>query len=93
MTAKVTDRIGRLVTARMVTDRKADLLMTSTSGQVIREPLKDISILGRATQGVKLIKLNKGDKLAAVTLVQDTSLQTEEEGEKQIVAVTTTSIE
>lgn len=67
LTAKVNERTGNLVDARLVTSKEGDLLLTSVSGQVIRLPLKDISVSGRATQGVRLMKVKKGDKVAALT--------------------------
>lgn len=44
----------------------ADLLVVSTNGQTIRLPLSDVPSLGRHTQGVRIIKLNHGDKVAAL---------------------------
>ena len=38
-------------------------------GQGIRQPIKDISEIGRNTQGVRLVKLNTGDKLAAIAYI------------------------
>ncbi len=69
LTARINDKTGSLVSARMVTNLKADVLMTSSEGQVVRVPIKQVSILGRATQGVKLINLSARDNLAAITII------------------------
>jgi len=66
-TIKVTPKTGNLVVAILVTKEekeKYDLLLTSAKGQVIRTPLNKISVLGRNTQGVKLMNLSSGDKVA-----------------------------
>jgi DNA gyrase subunit A len=66
-TAKLNPKTGPLVDARVVTNKDGDVLLTSTSGQVIRLPLGGISVMSRATQGVRLMKLKAGDKVAALT--------------------------
>ena len=75
-TAKITDKTGELVAALLVDqknlpeDKKGDLIIISKAGQVIRLPIKDISIQGRSTQGVRLMRFKaKGDNVASVTLV------------------------
>ena len=65
---KTTDKVGAVVGALTVTD--ADEIMLSTAqGQTVRTPCKDIRTAGRNTQGVKLINLEKGDKLVAIARV------------------------
>ena len=70
-TAKLTSKTGRLVSAHVVnTDSlETDLITSSAKGQIIRVPLKSISVLGRATQGVRVMKLNAGDKIAATAVL------------------------
>ncbi|HUC20103.1 MAG TPA: DNA gyrase C-terminal beta-propeller domain-containing protein, partial [Candidatus Polarisedimenticolaceae bacterium] len=51
-----------------------DLVVISTSGQVIRLPLKGISLIGRATQGVRIMRLKEGDKVASIALIGEPSL-------------------
>ncbi|MEE8402855.1 MAG: DNA gyrase C-terminal beta-propeller domain-containing protein, partial [Candidatus Hydrothermarchaeaceae archaeon] len=46
-----------------------ELMMTSAEGVVIRQPIKEISVIGRNTQGVRLMRLGKGDKVAAIAKV------------------------
>ncbi len=68
ITIKTTDRVGSVVGALSVTD--ADEIMLSTAqGQTVRTGCKDIRVVGRNTQGVKLINLNEGDKLVAIARV------------------------
>jgi len=50
---------------------KEDLVITCKSGVTIRMKVADISEQGRATQGVKLIKLDEGDEIAAITKIED----------------------
>ena len=45
--------------------------MTSVSGQVIRLPIDTVSTVGRSTQGVRLIRLEKNDRTAALTTLED----------------------
>jgi DNA gyrase subunit A len=70
-TAKITPKTGKLVSAHVVnTDSlEADLIATSDNGQIIRVPLKSISSLGRATQGVRVMRLNASDKIAATAVL------------------------
>ena len=80
MTASVTEKTGDLVAGRMIIDTTCDLLMTSTSGQIIRLSCKNVPKLGRATQGVRLIKLNSGDFVGAVTVLDEEAVLPEETG-------------
>ena len=65
-TISVTDKTGPLVGILIVTE-KEDLMITCKSGVTIRMPVNGISEQGRATQGVKLIRLDDGDEIAAIT--------------------------
>lgn len=71
-TANITNKTGTLVFAFIVSTKleKEDLIVMSAHGQVIRLPLKSISVLGRATQGVRLMSFKeKGDSVASVTFI------------------------
>ncbi|HLC89382.1 MAG TPA: DNA gyrase C-terminal beta-propeller domain-containing protein, partial [Patescibacteria group bacterium] len=71
-TAKITAKTGQIVGAFIVNAKVAeeDLMIISAKGQVIRLPLKAVNILGRATQGVRLMKFKEsGDKVASVAFV------------------------
>ncbi|MFM9908259.1 MAG: DNA gyrase subunit A [Chitinophagaceae bacterium] len=69
-TISVTDKTGPLVGILDVTE-KEDLMITCKSGVTIRMPVIGISEQGRATQGVKLIKLDEGDEIAAITKMDE----------------------
>ena len=73
-TINVTDKTGKLVGIMDVSE-KEDLIITCKSGITIRMKVADISEQGRATQGVKLIRIDEGDAIAAITKidVQDES--------------------
>ena len=69
LTLKITDKTGYLVAIRSVTDEH-DLMIINKSGVTIRMHARDISTQGRATQGVRLINLEKrGDEIASVCRV------------------------
>lgn len=68
LTAKITDKTGSLVLAFAISD-ETDLIAISQKGQVVRVKLEEISELGRATQGVRVMKLALDDKLASAALL------------------------
>ena len=63
------ERNGKVVAVRSVTEDQ-DVMLISRNGITIRTPASGISIIGRNTQGVRLMNLNDGDKLKACTLVE-----------------------
>ncbi|HEX4373299.1 MAG TPA: DNA gyrase subunit A [Puia sp.] len=69
-TINVTEKTGALVGILDVTE-KEDLMITCKSGVTIRMPVIGISEQGRATQGVKLIRLDEGDAIAAITKLDE----------------------
>lgn len=69
-TINVTDKTGSLVGILAVASSE-DIMITCKSGVTIRMPVSGISEQGRATQGVKLIRLDEGDEIAAITNLQD----------------------
>ena len=69
-TINVTDKTGALVGLLAVTE-KEDLMITCVSGITIRMPVSQISEQGRATQGVKLIRVDEGDEIAAITQLDE----------------------
>ena len=68
ITAKTTDKVGSIIGTRMVQDED-DLMIITSKGQVIRMHCKDISVLGRNTQGVRLIKLNEDERVVSFSPV------------------------
>ncbi len=67
-TINVTDKTGKLVAIKNVTD-KDDLMIINKSGIAIRIAVQDLRVMGRATQGVRLIKVREDDAIAAVAKV------------------------
>lgn len=71
-TANVTTKTGKIIGAKIITkDMDADLVIMSKVGQVIRLNIKNIPSLGRATQGVYLMRLHKEDHVASVSLMDN----------------------
>jgi len=79
-TISVTEKTGKLVGILDV-QQTEDLMITCISGLTIRMAVKDISELGRATQGVKLIRLDEGDEIAAITKLDEQQEEITEESE------------
>ena len=67
-TLNITDKTGKLVAIKNVTDED-DLMIICRSGMTIRMPVSTIRVAGRATQGVKLINIKEGDAIAAISVV------------------------
>ncbi|MCK9423244.1 MAG: DNA gyrase subunit A, partial [Bacteroidales bacterium] len=64
-TLNITDKTGSLIAVKAVTDND-DLMIINRSGVIIRMAVADLRVMGRATQGVRLIKFDEGDSIAAV---------------------------
>ena len=89
-TISITDKTGSLVSIKNVNDTNG-LMIINKSGIAIRMAVKDLRVMGRATQGVKLINIKKGDSIAAVAKV----IHEEQEEQEDTIVETknTTSIE
>ncbi|WP_312556946.1 DNA gyrase subunit A [Empedobacter brevis] len=68
-TLNITDKTGKLIAIEAVTDED-DLMIINKSGVAIRTGLDEIRVMGRATQGVRLINLKKNDEIAAIAKVE-----------------------
>jgi len=68
-TINITQRTGHLVALKSVTDSN-DLMIITQSGTVIRTPVESIRVMGRATQGVRIINLRESDSIGSVTNVE-----------------------
>src|SRR5208283_1813589 len=77
-TIRVTDKTGNMVAIKEVLEND-DIVVVTTQGIVIRQPAKTIRIAGRNTQGVRLIRLDANDKIAAIAVVPS-----EEEKEEEV---------
>ncbi len=76
-TLNVTDKTGKLVAIQDVNDLD-ELMIINKSGIAIRTPVSDLRVMGRATQGVKLIRLNDNDQISAVEKIEYIEQEVEE---------------
>ena len=74
----ITDKNGKLATFKIVTEDK-DVIIVTDTGMIIRMPLDQISILGRVTQGVKLINLKDNQQVSTMSLIDKNEETIEEE--------------
>lgn len=88
-TLNITDKVGRLVAIKEVTDFD-DLMIITNKGITIRIQVSDLRVMGRNTQGVKLIRINDNDGIASVTRIinedsdEDQSADSDTEGTPEI---------
>ena len=76
--AAVTEKTGPIVAVHTLDPEAKEVIMASTKGQAIRVAVKEIPTLGRATQGVRIMKMSEGDSVASIGIVLP-----EEEGEEK----------
>ena len=67
--ASVTDKTGPIVAVHTLDPLAKEVIMASTKGQAIRVAVKEIPTLGRATQGVRIMKMSEGDSVASIGIV------------------------
>ncbi|NTW62181.1 DNA gyrase subunit A [Candidatus Saccharibacteria bacterium] len=81
--AVVTAKTGPIIAVHTLDPEASEVLLISTNGQAIRVGLKDIPTLGRTTQGVRIMRMSEGDKVASLGLMpeQDKDSKGNEEGE------------
>jgi DNA gyrase subunit A len=101
-TLNITEKTGALIAIKEVTDSD-DLMIINKSGIIIRMAVANLRVMGRATQGVRLIKIKEGDAIAAVTKVDveedgnelenDGETLTDSTGEDQVIDTTTPETE
>ncbi len=78
-TLNITEKTGDLIAIKGVDDDD-DLMIINKSGIVIRMAVANLRVMGRATQGVRLINLKKGDSIAAIEYIENTGEDNENEG-------------
>ena len=83
--AVVNTKTGKLIGVKTLVDDSQEVIIISSQGQTIRLGIKDIPELGRATQGVRIMRLNDGDEVVSLALV-DAVLEDEEEADEEIDA-------
>jgi DNA gyrase subunit A len=85
-TLNITDKTGYLVAIKEVIDTD-DLMIINRSGITIRTAVSNLRVMGRATQGVKLIRLNEHDEISSVEVIHnlevDEELLSESTGENE----------
>jgi len=79
-TISITEKTGKLVTLKSVSDND-DLMIVNKSGIAIRMQVEDLRVMGRATQGVKVISIKEGDSIAAVAKVMKDEEEIEDLGD------------
>lgn len=79
-TANITEKTGKIVGAKIIEeDSKGDLIIVSKQGVIIRMNIKNIPSLGRATQGVYLMRMSDNDKVASTSVIESSTEETESE--------------
>lgn len=68
-TINITEKTGKLIAIKLVTDQD-DLMIINRSGIIIRMAVGNLRVVGRATQGVRLLQIKEGDSIAAVAKVE-----------------------
>lgn len=64
-------KTGKIISVQALEKDASEVLIISTEGQTIRVSLKDIPVLGRATQGVRIMRMNDGDKVASLGIMPE----------------------
>ena len=77
---RTNEKVGKMVAIMEVVDSD-DLMVITNKGVLIRQPVESIRTIGRVTQGVRLIRLDKGSKISSLSRV--VHVETEEEGEEE----------
>jgi DNA gyrase subunit A len=75
MTMRCTEKTGKMVNIMEVVDSD-DLIVITDSGVLMRQPVASIRTIGRVTQGVKLVKLDKGASISSITRVISEDVET-----------------
>jgi len=77
--AVVNKKTGKLIAVKSLTEQSNEVIIISSQGQVIRLGTGDISAMGRSTQGVRVMRLNSGDTVAAAALVVEPEIDEDDE--------------
>jgi DNA gyrase subunit A len=82
ITMKTTDKTGRVIGVQLVT-ADDQLMMITNTGKIIRLRIKDIRVIGRNTQGVRLIELEEGERVVSVARLAEKDEEDEEPAEEK----------
>ncbi len=77
ITQKITEKVGHVVATKLVSD-KHEIIITTDKGQVIRTRCGEISVIGRNTEGVRLLNINKEELVTGVATLLDTTMTLDE---------------
>lgn len=66
LTSKVTDKTGEVISSQVVTEEESEVVAISKKSQVVRVDIAEVPVLGRSTQGVRIMKLRDNDSLASI---------------------------
>ncbi|MBI2364217.1 MAG: DNA gyrase subunit A [Deltaproteobacteria bacterium] len=80
ITMKTTDKTGRVVGVQQVT-QDDQLMLVTNAGKIIRLRIKDIRVIGRNTQGVRLIELEEGERVVSLARLAEKEEEEEDQGE------------
>jgi DNA gyrase subunit A len=89
-TLNITEKTGNLVAIKGVTD-KEDLMIINKSGIIIRIAISELRVMGRATQGVRLITLKNNDEIASVAKIEHDEDEEVKEGDENAEGTETTT--
>lgn len=78
ITTRLTEKIGHLITLRVI-DLEEEIMLISSGGIMIRVPVEELPILGRNTQGVRVMRLDENDEVVSVALIDQEDAQEETE--------------
>ena len=81
--AIVTAKTGPIVAVRTLEADTEEILLISSKGQAIRVALKDIPVIGRTTQGVRIMRTGEGDKVSSFGFISAQPLEALEEGSEE----------
>lgn len=80
--AVVTAKTGPIIAVRTLEQDASEVLLISNKGQAIRVGLKDIPVLGRTTQGVRIMRMSEGDKVSSLGLMPE-QVQSDDDDEEE----------
>jgi DNA gyrase subunit A len=81
--AAITSKTGPIAAVHTLDPEAKEVIMMSSNGQAIRVAMKDIPTLGRATQGVRIMKMSEGDTVASLGIVLPEEKNTDEAEEAE----------
>ena len=78
-TSSVNRPHGPIIAVNTIIENTSEILLISNEGQALRVGLKDVPVLGRTTQGVRIMRMNEGDRVASIGMMPEQDKEGEEE--------------